>query len=146
MAYVIVAIAVVVFGVIGFRGFFRSRQTRSQRRRESAEPARLVAPVSLKRDSARGWWRGARGFTLIVTDKAFAIAGPGESQSWYFAAPESTMRWEQTETTNDWIVLEGTDSGKRVRLHISPAEKGRLWETWSALVSEGVVPLTDPPL
>jgi hypothetical protein len=106
--------------------------------------------VKLKRDSAPGWALGAAGFTLIVRSKAFSVVGITESQSWYFTAPESTIEWEQSRTptraTKDWIVIGGTDSGKRMQLRISPTDKGRLWEAWSALVSEGAVALSDPPL
>jgi hypothetical protein len=150
VGYVIVAGVVVVLGVFVTREVLRRRETSIVRDEEKTQPARFSTPVKFKRDSAPGWALGAAGFTLIVRSKAFSVVGPGESQSWYFTAAESTVERESSRTptgaTKEWIVIEGTDSGKRIRLRISPTDRRRLWEAWSALVTEGAVALSDPPL
>ena len=145
VAYVLIGLAAVVLATFVVREVSRRRQTRSLRDVLDGQPIRFQTPVLIKRDSAPRWALGARGFTLVVRPGSFAVAGPGESQSWYFQANESSVEWSQ-ESGRDWIVVTGSDSAKPVHLRLRPAQKARLWESWSALVSEGATPLTDPPL
>jgi len=152
VGYVIAAVAFVALGVGVAYELRQNRRNRPIWDKEGAEPIRFSTPVLLKREPARSWAGGARGFTLIVRNEAFTVAGPGEAVSWHFTAPDSTVEWVQNRipirAMQEWIVVEGTDSasGEHVRLSISPTDVDRLWDAWSALVSEGAVPLSDPPL
>jgi hypothetical protein len=153
MGFVIAAaVAFVALGVVITLELRLNRRNRPIWDKEEAEPIRFSTAVLLKREPALRWALGARGSTLIVRSKAFSVAGPGESVSWHFNAPDSTIEWVQSRigfrAKQEWIAIEGTDvaTDKQVRLSISPTDIDRLWDTWSALVSEGIVPLSDPPL
>jgi hypothetical protein len=101
--------------------------------------------VHIKRDSSPKWALGAAGFKLVVRPGTISVLGPGESQFWYFSGPESSVEWVH-EGTKEWIVIAGTESGHQARIWVSPIDRNRLWEVWSALVSENATPLTEPPL
>ena len=139
------AVAAVALAILVLREVRRNKQTGSVREGMEGQPIRFQTPVHFKRDSAPDWALGAAGFSLVVRPGSIAVIGPGESQSWYFSAPESSVECSQGKR-KDWIVITGTDSGSLVRLCISPTDRNCLWEAWSALVGEGAAPLSDPPL
>jgi hypothetical protein len=153
MAYFIGGWVVVVFSVVAIREFRRRRLLRPLRDAQEGDPVLLRTSVTLKLDpsvlAAPRWALGAAGFVLTVRPNAFSVVGPGPTQSWYFKASDATIQADRTRTPwgtlRDWIVVSATDLGKPVRLSISPFPKNHVGDAWSALVTAGVTPLSDPP-
>jgi hypothetical protein len=139
------ALAAVVVAILVVREIRRSKQTHPIRDELAGQPIRFQTSVRFKRDPAPKWALGAAGFTLLVRPGTLAVLGPGESQSLYFSAADSTVEWCESGR-RDWIVIAGTDSGNPVGVWIRPTDRTRLWDAWSALVLEGAAPLSEPPL
>ena len=124
-----------------------ARNPRPNRDAQDGLPVRFRCSVYYKRDAGPSWALGAVGFDLVVRRGSFAVLGPGECASWYLSATPSTVEWcSPTRRGPDWIILGGNEQGNPVRLWLRPHDSHSLWDIWSALVSEGAEPLTDPPL
>ena len=110
MGFVIAAaVAFVALGVAITLELRLNRRNRPIWDKEEAEPIRFSTAVLLKREPALRWALGARGSTLIVRSKAFSVAGAGESVSWHFNAPDSTIEWVQSRigfrAKQEWIAI-----------------------------------------
>ena len=147
VGYVIIIVFFAVLVAVIINEVRRSRSPRPGRDASGGLPVRYRAPVFFKRDRAPTWALGALGFELFVKDGLIAVIGPGEGASSYLVARDTTIeRCNPTNRSPEWIVLTGKEDGKPVRVWIRPRDGGSLWEMWSAIVSEGTEPLTDPPL
>jgi hypothetical protein len=142
VSLLIVVLAFAALALVVGTEVVRSRRPRSNRDAQAELPTRFETAVRFKRGAAPSWHLGAVGFTLIVRPGAFSVVGPGEGVSSYFTASDATITYYQS---GNWIAIEGTESGKRVGLQVTPVDKSRIWEAWSALVTEGAVAQSDPP-
>jgi hypothetical protein len=145
MAYVVVAVA--FFALLAFAGreILRRRLIRPIRESQEGSPVSFQTPILVKRATAPRWALGSRVFNLVVSPKVVAVLGPIGLQSWYLSAPQSTVELDRSGKT-EWLILSGPEAGKPMEIWLRPTESGQLWGTWSALVSEGVEPLTEPPM
>jgi hypothetical protein len=145
MAYAIVAVAFFALFAFAGREILRRRQNRPIRETQEVSSVTFQTPILVKRATAPRWALGSRVFNLVVSPKVVAVLGPIGLQSWYFSAPQSTIQLDRSGKI-EWLILSGPDAGKPMEIWLRPTDSGQLWGAWSALVSEGVEPLTEPPL